>query len=110
MTQLEVPGIGQSQRQKLTGKAEKAHMSCMGTHVFFWGERAKDQGPPEGLKCKCGMFELHSALCECGCGLMSMSLRFTRGSQPGKGSKIPKSRNPATSILQKGSRKGANGV
>jgi hypothetical protein len=86
--------MGQAQRQKLTGKAAEAHMPCVGTHVFVWGELGKDQGPPEGLKCRCGMFELHHAHCECGCGLMSMTLRFTRGSQPGKGRKIPRPRKP----------------
>ena len=77
MTQLEVPGIGRFQKLKLNGKTEKTHTPCVGTHVFAYSDVAAEKGPPEGLRCNCGMFELHHATCECGCGLMSMSLRFT---------------------------------
>jgi hypothetical protein len=76
MTQFEVSEIGQIQRPKLTDQPEKAHTPCVGTHIFIWGDLAAGKGPPEGLSCKCGMFELHYASCECGCEQMSMSLRF----------------------------------
>ncbi len=56
----------------------KAHTPCMGTHVFDWGEKSLEKGPPEGLNCACGMFEFHYTTCECGCGRRIMSLRFNR--------------------------------
>jgi hypothetical protein len=39
---------------------------------------AAAQGPPEGLGCNCGMFELHYGTCACGCGSPSMSLGWLK--------------------------------
>jgi hypothetical protein len=69
-------GIGQIPKLKLAHQPEMTHTPCMGTHVFIWGDTVAEKGPPEGLCCKCGMFELHYSTCECGCGWVTMSLRF----------------------------------
>ena len=54
------------------------HTPCQGPHVFIWEELAVEKKAPEGLRCNCGMFELHYGMCECGCGRMSMSVCFDR--------------------------------
>ena len=59
------------------GYSKKAHTPCVGAHVFIWMEAAA-QGPPEGLGCNCGMFELHYGTCACGCGSPSMSLGWLK--------------------------------
>jgi hypothetical protein len=72
-----------SLRPKLTEEAGKAHMPCVGAHVFTWADLTAGKRPPEGLSCNCGMFELHYGTCACGCGSLSMSLGWQDSRAPG---------------------------